>query len=157
MMESAKKLEQTRLAILEHLHQKERSDRPAAAGKVSAGPAESFDSQGNYRAGRPARRPRSSGWFGRLSYAAGTWWRHHPAHMVVELSTPAITNYARRKPYQYLGIAAAAGALLLVARPWRLISVTGILVALFRSSQLSSLVMSALSAADFKSDDDRQR
>lgn len=157
MMESAKKLEQSRLAILEHLHQKEQSARPA--GRGSAGPAEQFASSGGGRGERPARRPvfSRSGWIGRLSHAAGTWWRHHPAHMVVELSTPALTNYARRKPYQYLGIAAAAGALLLVARPWKLISVTGILVALFKSSQLSSLVMSALSAADFKSDDDRQR
>jgi hypothetical protein len=153
MMESAKKLEQTRLAILEHLHQKNQPSRPA--GRVRAGPIEDFDAQGNLRVDRPLRR-RRSGWFGRLSYAAGTWWRHHPAHMVVELATPTVTDYARRKPYQYLGIAAAAGAVLLLARPWKLISLTGILIALFKSSQLSSLVMSALSAADFKQDDDLQ-
>lgn len=152
-MESAKKLEQTRLAILEHLQQKERPSRPA--GRVSAGAIEEFDSHGNYRPQRATPRRSSNGWFGRLSYAAGTWWRHHPAHMVVELSTPALANYARRKPYQYLGIAAAAGALLLLARPWKLISLTGILVALFKSSQVSSLVMSALSAADFKRDEER--
>lgn len=151
MMESAKKLEQTRLAILEHLHRQERPARPASAHPDAV---QEFDHQGNSRPARSLMR-RGNSWFGRLSYAAGTWWRHHPAHMVLELSTPALENYARRKPFQYLGMAAAAGALLMLARPWKLISLTGILVALFKSSQLSSLLMSALSAADFKRDDQR--
>jgi len=153
MMESAKKLELTRLAILEHLHPQQRPDRPAGTG--NAGAIQEFDAQGNRRPTRPSMR-RGKGWFGRLSYAGGTWWRHHPAHLVLELATPTLENYARRKPFQYLGLAAAAGALLLLARPWKLISLTGILVALFKSSQLSSLLMSALSAADFKRDDQRQ-
>ena len=45
------------------------------------------------------------------------WWRHHPAHMALELATPALSGYARRKPVQFLGIAAAVGAVVLVARP----------------------------------------
>ena len=60
-----------------------------------------------------------------------------------------------RKPAQFLGIAAAVGAIVVIARPWRLISVTGLMVALLKSSQLSSVVMSAMSAADFKTDHDR--
>jgi hypothetical protein len=39
-----------------------------------------------------------------------------------------------------------------VVRPWRLITVGGLLAALLKSSQVSSLVMSALSAADFQKD-----
>jgi hypothetical protein len=35
-----------------------------------------------------------------------------------------------------------------IARPWRLISATGLLMALVKSSQLSGLIMSAMSAAD---------
>jgi hypothetical protein len=45
-----------------------------------------------------------------------------------------------------------AGAVLMLARPWRLISVTTLVVAVLKSSQLSSLLMSALSAADFGRD-----
>jgi hypothetical protein len=73
--------------------------------------------------------------------------------MGVELATPVLSAYARRKPMQYLGIAALVGAVFVVAKPWRLISATGIVVALLKSSQLSGLMMSAMSAADFRRDD----
>ena len=75
-----------------------------------------------------------------------------PARLGVELATPVLSGYAARKPAQFLGIAAAVGAIVMVARPWRLISVTGLIVALLKSSQLSSVVMSAMSTADFKTD-----
>jgi hypothetical protein len=45
---------------------------------------------------------------------------------------------------------------ILLARPWKLISATGLVVALLKSSQLSALVMSAMSAADLQKDDQRQ-
>jgi hypothetical protein len=64
-------------------------------------------------------------------------------------------DYARHKPAQLLGISLAVGAALAFARPWRLISVTTLLVAVLKSSQLSSLLMAAMSAADFKKDSDR--
>ena len=91
-----------------------------------------------------------AGWISGLKRAFGTWWRHHPAHMGVELATPMLSNYAQRKPVQYLAIAAAVGAFVVVVRPWRLITVGGLLAALLKSSQVSSLLMSALSAADFQ-------
>ena len=72
--------------------------------------------------------------------------------MGLELATPALSAYAGRKPLQFLGIAAAAGAVVVIARPWRLISVTGLLVAIAKSSQLSTVLMSALSAADYQRD-----
>jgi len=59
---------------------------------------------------------------------------------------------ASRKPAQFLGIAAAVGAVVMIAKPWRLISLTGVIVALVKSSQLSNVVMSAMSAADFHRD-----
>ena len=54
---------------------------------------------------------------------------------------------------QFLGISALVGAVIVVTRPWRLISATGIVVALLKSSQLSGLLMSAMSAADFRKDE----
>ena len=75
--------------------------------------------------------------------------------MAVELANPLMRGYARRKPLQLLGISLAAGAALTFARPWRLISLTTLLVALLKSSQLSHLFMAAMSAADYRKDMDR--
>jgi hypothetical protein len=65
--------------------------------------------------------------------------------MGVELAAPVLSKYGQEHPVQYLSIAAAAGAVLMIARPWRLVSVGGVLVALLKSPQLASVVMSALS------------
>jgi hypothetical protein len=99
--------------------------------------------------------PPGGGWFGHLRYAVQTWWRYHPAHMALELTSPLMRSYARRKPAQLIGISFAAGAALTFARPWRLISITTLGVALLKSSQLSHLAMAALSAADYRKDMDR--
>lgn len=150
MSDSAGKLARSRLAIIEHIQRKDRrhegGEREQAEESGSGAWAEEEE---------PA--PRGSGWFGRIKYATRTWWRHHPAHLAVELATPVLSAYARRKPLQFLGIAAALGAVVVLARPWKLISATGLLVALLKSSQLSSVVMSAMSAADFQKDSNRQR
>jgi hypothetical protein len=81
-----------------------------------------------------------------------TWWRYHPAHMVVDLATPMMRGYARRKPVQLLAISLAAGAVLTFARPWKLISVGTIIVALLKSGQMSHLLTAAMSAADYRKD-----
>lgn len=100
----------------------------------------------------PQEREGIAGWLGGLKRALNAWWRHHPAHMGVELATPMLSDYAHRRPVQYLAMAAAVGAVVVVVRPWRLITVGGLLAALLKSSQVSSLIMSALSAADFQKD-----
>jgi hypothetical protein len=46
-----------------------------------------------------------------------------------------------------LGASALVGAALVVTRPWRVISVTTLLIAIVKSSQLTGVVMSALSDA----------
>ncbi|MDP3759169.1 MAG: hypothetical protein Q8R01_01475 [Ramlibacter sp.] len=148
MSDAGDRLARTRLAIIEQVQRRERRpgsrderDRAQARAQPGAGePERAYEDPGE-------------GWFGHIKHALGTWWRHHPAHMGVELATPILSAYARKKPLQFLGIAAAVGAVVMVARPWRLISATGIVVALVKSSQLSGLLMSALSAADFQKDD----
>jgi hypothetical protein len=156
MSDAARRLAQTRLAIIEEIDRREHRGDPrgprdgregsrAQAGEHAAGDRRERD-------GSP-RRARPSGWFGSARHALGTWWRHHPAHMAVELATPALGAYAEKRPFTLLGIAAVVGAVVVVTRPWRLISVTGLLVAVAKSSQLSGLLMSALSAADFQKDE----
>ena len=88
-----------------------------------------------------------TGWLERIRRSAGSWWRHHPAHAALEVATPALSAYAARHPARLVGVAAAAGALFVAARLWRLIPVTGLLVALVKSSDMSDLLASAMAAA----------
>lgn len=150
MSDAADKLARTRLAIVDHIQRRERRDNGAENrhANESAGQEGWEQSGSGYGA---------SGWFASFKHAAGEWWRSHPARLGLDLATPILSNYAARKPVQFLGIAAAVGAVAMIARPWRLISVTGLIVALVKSSQLSSVVMSAMSAADFKKDHEPHR
>jgi hypothetical protein len=147
MSDASDRLAQSRLAIIAQIEHREprprRSSEAQRPHQRKPEPGEP-DDEVNESAG--------GGWFARIRSAAGTWWRYHPAHMGVELATPALSAYASRKPMQFLGIAAAIGAAVVIARPWRLISITGLLVAIVKSSQLSTVLLSALSAADYQKD-----
>jgi hypothetical protein len=143
------RLERTRLAILEHVHRKEQrkhgvrpdnADTPAEARAAEQGPRQR------------GRGP--SSWMGQARDLIDGWWRYHPAHMALDFARPSLASYAQRKPVQYLGIAAAAGAALFLLRPWKLISVTGLLVALVKSPQVASLVMSAMASSQNPRDDE---
>lgn len=57
-----------------------------------------------------------------------------------------VENYARANPFKLIGMAAVAGAVVITAKPWRLISVTGVLIAAMRSTQMSSMIASVLSS-----------
>lgn len=142
MSDAGERLARTRLAIIEQVHRRDRRAGVRDQRREAGEPEVAYEDPGE-------------GWFGHIKRAVRTWWRHHPAHMGVELATPMLSAYARRKPMQFLGISALVGAALVVARPWRVISATGIVVALLKSSQLSGLLMSAMSAADFQKDDHR--
>ncbi len=78
------------------------------------------------------------------------WWRHHPAHTALDVASgmahPVLNRYAKDKPIQLLGAAAALGAALVVVRPWRLVSITGLLLATLKSSGLTPTLLSLLAA-----------
>lgn len=149
MSDAAEKLARTRLAIIAHVQARERrherdnidfEDEPLAErGEVPR------------RAGfrEHMRHSTAAGWFARAKRIGKTWWRHHPASMGLDMAKPALSAYAAQKPVQYLGLAAAAGVVIALTRPWRLVSGTGLLLAVLKSSQLSSLVMSAMAGADY--------
>jgi hypothetical protein len=145
MSQAGDKLAATRRAIIEQAQHRDRrrehADRPSGGIGQTAGDAAEDGDEG--------------GWLGGLGHALKTWWRHHPAHMALELATPVLSGYARRKPLQFLGIAAAAGAVIVVARPWKLISATGLLMAVLKSSQVTGLVLSAMSAARYGQEPER--
>lgn len=150
MSDAADKLARTRLAIIAHLQRQERHHDRRENEEDEQEYAQRHEPGGRQRSGSGDHSGRRGpvGWLGHWRHVLGTWWRHHPAHMGVELATPVLASYAARKPVQYLAIAAAVGAVVVVVRPWRLISVTGLVVALVKSSQLSSLVLSAMSSPD---------
>ena len=82
-----------------------------------------------------------------MTGAARAWWRHHPAQYALEFATPFLQSTMRKRPFLVLGAAAGVGAMLVFARPWRVVSATTVLVGLVKSSQLSGVVLSALSGA----------
>lgn len=151
MSEATDKLARSRRAIVDHIARRERKHDPreeAPPGYAFMGEEGSFPPDDDDAAA-------GGGWFRHLQHVVQTWWRYHPAHMAVDLASPMVREYARRKPWQLLAISAAAGAALTFARPWKLISLGGLTLALLKSSQLSSLLMAALSAADFRKDEEQ--
>lgn len=83
-----------------------------------------------------------------LKRATLAWWRHHPAHMAMDVAVgvakPVLDKYATEKPLQLLGAAAAVGAATVLVRPWRLMSITGLLLATLKSSGLSAALLSLI-------------
>jgi len=70
----------------------------------------------------------------------GRWWRRHPVSSVVQLSTPLLESYAARHPGRLLAYSAGTGALLVILRPWRLLSAATVLALVFRTSDVAGLV-----------------
>ena len=151
MSAGSDRLDRSRLAILEHLHRRDQRRHPPPDALLDSHQS----GEGQAGAGPQARRrpPAPGSWMEKVREAVDNWWRYHPAHMAVDIARPTLSSYARRKPVQYLGIAAAAGAVVFLLRPWKLISVTGVLVALVKSPQVAGLVMSALSTGKNPDDD----
>ncbi|MGA0570106.1 hypothetical protein ACO2Q9_05240 [Variovorax sp. VNK109] len=68
--------------------------------------------------------------------AARNWWHHHPVRTVAAIAEPAFQHYAKERPLHLLGVAAAVGAAAVVIRPWRLVSLTALLAAGLRASDI---------------------
>ncbi len=127
--DAAQRLARTRLAILEYLQQRQHG---TAAGAGSDEPS-------------PHAPDGGARWRG-LRDAIRRHWQGPQAPLLVRLATPLLAHWGRRHPLALLGIAAAAGVLLVLARPWRLVSVTGLLVAALKSPHLASLAMNLLAS-----------
>ena len=82
-----------------------------------------------------------------LTQAVRAWWQHHPVQLAVDIGRPFLSKFARDKPMQLLGIAAGVGASVVFIKPWRLMSLTGLAIAAFKSTNLSSTLLSMLPRA----------
>ena len=72
--------------------------------------------------------------------AAQRWWRRHPANAVGQIARPLLERYARDEPAKLMALAAAVGALAVLVRPWRLLSVTAVVAALLKTSDVADAV-----------------
>jgi hypothetical protein len=117
-----------------------------SSSRAANGEHEAFEGDSN--SARSARHHPSGlkGLWRTVRRASSAWWRSHPAHLAADVCHPMFEKYARNNPLKLVGIAAAVGAVVVIAKPWRLISVTGVLIAAMRSTQMSSLVAAFLSS-----------
>lgn len=90
--------------------------------------------------------PQRAGMFQRFAWASvgrnvvERWWRRHPAHAVGQLARPLLNQYAHDKPLKLVATAAATGAVLVLVKPWRLLSVTAVLAAVFKTSDVADVI-----------------
>lgn len=68
------------------------------------------------------------------------WWRRHPANAMVQLAQPLLQRYARKQPGKLIAIAAGAGAVIMLVKPWRLLSVTALVAAVLKTSDVADMV-----------------
>jgi hypothetical protein len=89
----------------------------------------------------------SFGRWGVIKRAIQAWWHHHPMSVAFDLARPAVGHFAEDNPFRLLGIAAGVGAAAVLFRPWRLVSLGGVLLAALKSSELSGALHSVLSGS----------
>ena len=122
----------SRRAIVKHMNRHHRHHRDHAL-EMGYEPDDADDSGSSQR-----------GALGAMKHAIRAWWHRHPASSAVELARPILGDYARVHPFKLLGAAAGIGAAAVLVRPWRMISVGGLLLATIKSSGLSSVLLSLL-------------
>ena len=87
-----------------------------------------------------------------MKHALLSWWRHHPVSVAVSLAKPLMGKFADEQPFKLLAVSAGLGATLVVMKPWKLISLGGIVLAALKSSDLSGALLSMLSSSSKKLD-----
>lgn len=135
---AAERLAQTRQAILDQaLHRRrsplssgpEGSDRPPSTATATARAA-----SGSTADGEPGPSPSWGSW-----RAAGSrYWQDHPARALLEMARPGMAAWGSRSPWAFLACSAIAGGVIVIARPWKLISVTGVLVAIAKAAAIQA-------------------
>lgn len=74
-----------------------------------------------------------------------TWWQRHPAHLAVDIARPLLSQFAEKKPVRLLVVAAGIGAVLVLFKPWRMVTPAGVLLGTLKSSGLSNMLLSLVS------------
>ncbi len=143
-----RRLEDSRRALMRNMMRHRTSaqsenDEPAHEGSAPSG---AYASSDQAAAAAGASSEGLKGLWRTLRRTARAWWRSHPAHLALEVGEPLLGKYAAANPKKLLAISAAIGGAVVLAKPWRLISVTGLLIAALRSTQMSGLLASLISS-----------
>lgn len=97
-----------------------------------------------------AHRNDKNGALSLAQHALRAWWQHHPANLVVDIVRPVLSQYAEKKPVRLLAIAAGIGAVLVLLKPWRMVTPSGFLLGTLKSSGLSNMLLSLFSGINRK-------
>lgn len=68
------------------------------------------------------------------------WWQRHPANAAARLARPALARLAAARPATLVAGAATVGAITVLVKPWRFLTVTAVAAALFKSSDVADWV-----------------
>lgn len=79
-----------------------------------------------------------------VKQTATSWWHGHPASLALDFARPRMQRFAQEQPLKLLAISAGLGAATVLFRPWRLISLTGLVFAALKSSEVTGLASSLL-------------
>jgi hypothetical protein len=101
--------------------------------------------------GSPTEIDASASTWSLVKQTAMSWWRSHPASLALDFAQPKFHRFAEQQPGKLLAISAGLGAAAVLFRPWRLISLTGLVFAALKSSEVAGLA-SALLASGTRSD-----
>lgn len=92
--------------------------------------------------GQGGQPPTPSLWSGaRLERSViGLWWRHSHLSTALDLARPFLQDYASKHPAKLMAFAAGAGSLLVVVRPWRLLSLGMAMSLVVRNTNLKAIL-----------------
>ena len=136
-------LDQTRRELREFLMGEPIPPRANDAGNAAQSSAAASGSNARQRRAANAKsNVNTIDWTGLVKAGLATWWRDHPLHVGAIVLEPVVAGYVRRKPVATLAVAAAAGAALVLFRPWRIASVSALGMSLVRSSNLPVMAAS---------------
>lgn len=83
-------------------------------------------------------------WLGVARSIARRWWSRHPANAAGQLARPVLERFAQQQPAKLIAASAAVGALIVLVRPWRLLSLTTILGAILKTSSVAGMVTTVM-------------
>lgn len=86
---------------------------------------------------------------------ASHWWRRHPLNTAGQLARPLLERFARERPLTLVAGAAAIGAAVVLARPWRLLGASTLALTLLKTSDAAGLVNSLMQRKPSKRKDHR--
>jgi hypothetical protein len=86
--------------------------------------------------------------------AIGAWWAQNPMSVLPKLAKPLVSEQVRRRPWSAVGLAAAAGAAVVLLRPWRYVPAGNLAGALLRTTSVSAVAAAALAALQASMNDE---